>query len=302
MRRRAQTNQGSFSDQSVRCLQIVEHTYRMGVASLDDLVGLTGADAATVEGDIAVLRRGGLRVHIDAEARCRVLQVVPGFALRLTAGEVAAAWVRRWYCSTCRLRTAPSVSDETMSAACSVLEAGLRKYHAESEEACRLSADCGKLEWEELHSTTDGEGRPNLTGEARRVCKRLRIVDLVESGKARHRAQLTALLGASDRTLGDDLRALRQAGLRITYLRSAGTYWIDSLHTYFAKVLSPRDAVLCAAGLLVLFAERNDAEECEAPRGWAECASRKIISSVKLIFGRRKEELDAVMASFGASA
>jgi predicted DNA-binding transcriptional regulator YafY len=141
-----------------------------------------------------------------------------------------------------------------------------------------------------------------LTGEARRVCKRLRIFDLVESGRARRREQLTALLGTSDRTLGNDLRVLRQAGLRIGYLRSGGTYRVDSMHTYFARKLSPPNAMACAAALLVLFGLREDEGGCEAPRGWAECASRKIANGIRLTFKKGRQDLDAVMASFGASA
>ena len=190
---------------------------------------------------------------------------------------------------------------EVMSAACTILESGLRKYHGDSEEVCRLSADCRDLEWEALRSDVDGEGRVKLTGEARRVCKRLRIFDLVESGKARRREQLTALLGTSDRTLGNDLRVLRRAGLKIAYLRSGGTYRVDSMHTHFARGLSRPDAVARAAALLVLFVGREGGEDCEAPRGWAECASRKIGNSVRLILKKRRQELDAAMANFGAS-
>ncbi len=297
-----QASEEPSSDRSVRCVQIVEHTYRKGSASLDELAKLTGADAATIERDVAALRRGGLRVDIDVEGRCRVNQVVPGFALRLTVMEAASAWVRRWYCSTCRLQTGYSVPPKVMSAACSILESGLRKYHGDSEEVCRLSADCRDLGWEALGRNVDGGSRVKLTGEARRVCKRLRIFDLVESGKARRREQLTALLGTSDRTLGNDLRVLRQAGLRIGYLRSGGTYRVDSMHTHFARELSPPKAMACAAALLVLFGSSEDEEGCEAPRGWAECASRKIVNGIGLIFKKGRQDLDAVMASFGASA
>jgi DNA-binding transcriptional ArsR family regulator len=129
----------------------------------------------------------------------------------------------------------------------------------------------------------------------------LRILDLVESGEARHREQLSALLGTTDRTLGNDLRVLRQAGLRIAYFRGRGTYWVDSMHTYFARVLSPPNAAAYAAALLVLFRLPEDEEGCEAPREWADCTSRKIGNSIRLVFKGRKQTLDMLMADYGAS-
>ena len=295
---RRQSSEDPSEDVSVRCLQIVEHTYRKGVASLDELARLTGADARTIAGDVALLHRGGLSIDVDGEGRCRVNQEIPGFGLRLTTAEAAAAWVIRWYCRDCRSPLRVPVPAEMMSAACAILESGLRKYHPGSEETCHRPADHLRLGRAAFQRRMDGERQADFSGEAKRLCKRLRILDLVESGKARRRDQLTALLGMSDRTIGTDLRLLRRAGLKIAYLHRSRTYRVDGMHAYFARRLSSPNGAAHAAALLVLFGSGEDGDRDEAPLRWVGQASRKIVHGIRLVFKGREGELDAVMASY----
>ena len=111
MPRRPQGEGNPREERSVRCPLIVEHTYRKGSASLDELAKLTGADTAMIERDVAVLPRGGLQVHIDGGSRCRIIQGVPGLALPLGTRE-AAARVGRFHGSRCRWRMGHSRTDD----------------------------------------------------------------------------------------------------------------------------------------------------------------------------------------------
>ncbi len=300
MDRQRQNNRQHSDEPSVRRLQIVECTYRRGIASLDELAGLTGADTATIKSDIDTLSRGGLRISVDAEGCCRVEQAVPGFALRLTTQEAAAAWVRRWHCRECGWLMGCFLHSQAVAAACAILESGLRTYHPDGEERYRRWADRSSIECRASQREVNGRGQAALTGEAGRLCKRLRIFDLVESGKSRRRDELTALFGMCDRTLGNDLRVLRRAGLRIAYARGRGTYRVESLHTHLARELSLPGRAAWGAALLVLFGPRGDVEGDRSACEWAESVSRKIAKSVRLIFRKRKNELDAAMAASGA--
>ncbi|MCG8405768.1 MAG: hypothetical protein MI923_11270 [Phycisphaerales bacterium] len=275
--------------QSVRCLQTVEHIYRVGVASIQSLVELTGSDVATIEKDVDLLRRGGLQIHVDDKVRYRIGQAIPGFSLRLRAPEVTVAWAKISFCSRCWLNVGHDLPEESLAGAREVLGSALQKYYPSEEVYARPG--CAGFDPFDLEPEPDGNGLHPLRGEAKRVCKRLRIIDLAESGHGCRREQLTNLLGVSDRTIGYDLRVLRKAGLEISFLRDRHCYWVDTLHTHLTQVLSRPGGAVHAGALLNIFKTAEEADRRAKQGRWCSTTSRKIQRSIKLIFKGREREL-----------
>jgi len=284
---------------SIRCLQIVIHTYDRGSVSLRELAELTGTDSATLQHDIAALQGGGLRIRIEDPDRCRVDQAIPGFALRLTSAEAVAAWIKCRHCSRCLLLAGTTLPPEVLAAACSILAGGLRIHHPDSEEAFRRSADHPAHGGVPILEKTNWDDRSNLTGRTRRVVRCLWMFDWIESGRAVRRDQLTALLGVSERTVGNDLRMMRRAGLPIAFQRGERSYRVDGMHAYFKRVLSAPDGPALAAALSMLFDVRGEAIDRDSVGPSEAGASRTILRSLGLIFKDRQPELEAGIARFG---
>lgn len=282
-------------DQSVRCLQLVDHTYRNGVASLGELAALAGTDPATIAADVALLKRGGLRIDIDKAGRCRIVQPVPGFALRLTRNEAAVAWAKCRYCTGCSLSAVRRVPTETVRAACALLEAGLRKHHPDSEGQHHLSPICLDVSARPFPVRNDEQVSTGLSGEAARVFKRLRIFDLVESGKAHNRDELTAVLGISERTAGHDLRVMRRARLQIAFRRDLRSYEVTGLHAHLAESLTASGGTSLAAAIMLLFQATGGPDSGSEVGPWCKSTCRKIRRSIRLIFKDRENELDAAL-------
>lgn len=301
MRQNKPTRERVSEEQSVRCLQMVEHIYRMGSASSQTLTQVTGADSATVQKDLEMLCRGGLKIHVDDQSNYRIQQSIPGFSLRLRAPEVAVAWAKITFCSRCHFNVRDETTFEALSDARVLMATALRKYYPESEgSVCQLPR-CSDLDAAESRPETDVSGLDNLRAEAKRVCKRLRIIDLTESGHGCRREQLTTLLGVSDRTIGYDLRIVRNAGIEISFLRDRRSYWVDTLHNHLSKVLSQPGGVSRAAALMIIFGTRDDSRRKAIQGRWCNITSSKIQKSLRLIFRGREQELQAAADAYGST-
>lgn len=300
MSRPEQKPEQASEEQAVRCLRIVEHTYRAGSASLHELAELIGADPTTIGRDVAVLEHDGMRISVD-ENGYRIDQAIPGFSLRLRAQEASVAWTKRMFCSRCWAAIGSAIPIETVSSACAIFESGLRKYYPLSEQVHLRHPDCALLEVGVFQPDFGQDGWQNLKGQAKRVCKRLWAFDLIESGRACRRDELSTLLGVADRTIGDDLRIMRRAGLRVSFLRDRRSYWVDSLHTYLAKAFSLPNTAAQTAALLLLFRTTGETGDGALARPWCHSTSKKIQKSIRLIFKGRERELEAEMANYGLS-
>lgn len=275
---------------AVRCLRIIHCLYSRGSTSLADLARLTAASGDLIRHDVSLMNRGGLKIMVGEYSECAIGQLLPGFALRLTEQEAAMVWLRLWNCSVGSAFPDNSVPLTVVTDAIALLEAGLRKYHAEGESLARQPTKMLKQRHGEGVEGFASFASPNLSGEAKRIWRRLRILDLVESGNARHREQLVAVLSESDRTVGNDLAAIRRAGLGIAYHRGERTYWVDSLHTFLHNKLLLSGKSACARALFTLFdTERNESTSHSLNR----IAFQKIINSLRLIFRGRESVLGA---------
>ena len=301
MSRPQQKRERASEEQAVRCLRIVEYTYRAGSATLHELAELIGADPTTIGSDIAVLQHDGMRISVDGEDRYRIDQGIPGFSLRLRDPEASVAWITRMFCSQCWAKVGFAVPLETMSSACAFFESGLRKYYPQSEQVYLRQPDCTLQEVAAFQPDSGKDGWQKLKGQAKRVCKRLWTFDLIESGSGRRRDQLATLLGVSDRTIGEDLRIMRRAGLRVSFLRDRRSYWADSLHTHLAKAFSAPNTAAQAAALLLVFRTAGEPRDGASARPWCHSTSKKIQKSIRLIFKGREEELEAEMTNYGLS-
>lgn len=275
----------------VRCLQIVEFTFREGAASLHELSGVTGVAPEIVQRDITSLRRGGLRIGANDGGLFQLEEPIPGFALRLTTPEAVAAWGRLHYWRRChRFRDCP-FSSETILSACSMLASGLRIHNPCSEE--RNAQPVGPLlrKMEEVGNPNVGERAEGLTGEARRIHRRLRIVDLAETDRVRSRDELAAALGVARRTVSGDLAVMRRAGLKIAFLPARRVFRLETLHTYLTEKLPSPEAAGPAAALLEIFEAPGGIEGVQPFCCCEESAARKITRSIRLIFRGREHEL-----------
>ena len=300
MSRLQQKPEHASEEQAVRCLRIVEQTYRAGSATLDELAELTGADPTTIGRDIATLEQDGMRISVDEDGY-HIDQGIPGFSLRLRDLEASVAWAKRMFCSRCWVAMGSAIPPETVSSACASFESGLQKYYPLSEQVHLRHPDCSLMEVGAFQSDFHQDGWQDLKGQAKRVCKRLRAFDLIESGRGHRRDQLSTLLGVSDRTIGDDLHIMRRAGLRVSFLRDRRSYWVDSLHTYLAKAFSLPNTAAQAAALLLVFRTTGETGDGALARPWCHSTSKKIQRSIRLIFKGRERELEAEIANYGLS-
>lgn len=283
-------------EQALRCLKITDYTYWAGTASLAKLSALlaelgtvTNTRPATLKGDIALLARHGLPIQLAADGRCRIHAGVPGFALRLTRDEASTVWA--WCVAGNRMDVAATckVPDATIADAIAVLEAALKAFHAGSEVIAESNS--AAMQSGRLHAAQPLKDlRPSdLHGEARLVYRRLRIVDLIESRRARDVSQLAAALDVSHRTIHNDLALLRQAGLEVWYRRDRHAYVMKGMNRYlFDHLTAPM-----AEALLTFFQVSEAAPETGIPAPALWRASRKLTRSIRLILAGQRKALEA---------
>lgn len=287
-------------ERAVRCLQIVEYTYRTRSPGLDALAAMTGADLATVAGDIDSLKDGGMQIYVDEDGHCLIDQQLPGFSIRLTTPEARVAWACLTYFNRQQIiETKEPRIARSISAAAALLASGLRTFYPETDRAIVESepinasptipqpADPAFYRWEDLG------------GEARRTCKRLRMIELIENGLGKRRAQLAALTGASDRTIGHDIGIARAAGFQIEYVRSQHRYVVDTLHTFLDRQLSFSGEPVIGAAILAICSPADTPRHLLALRPWTKSASAKLNDSVRMIFRYRSAALDRAIAGVG---
>ena len=279
---------------AVRCLRITDLTYWSGSTSLAELSAsfaelpaVTAAEIPLLERDIDLLARQGLPIRIDADGYCRIHEVVPGFALRLTKEEASAVWawcvVRRGTAGSAK----SEVPKETIANAVAVLEKGLKIFHPSSEMMPHGGIE--RIEPEPL----DSEQPPrvvytsDLHGEARLVYRRLRIVDLIDTRTALNSSELGAALDVCQRTVHGDLNVLRQAGIEISYGRDNHRYVRTGLNRYLAEHLD----VWQAAALLMFFESPEDAQDMPDRAPALRRAVRKLVRSIRLGFAGREKDL-----------
>ncbi|UCE61708.1 MAG: HTH domain-containing protein [Phycisphaerales bacterium] len=287
-------------EQQVRCLKIVDSTYWLGSASLEELSalvaelsGITDASVSTVKRDIALLQRQGLPISVDGNERWRIDAEIPGFALRLTKAEASIVWA---WCVACRSSgrpVAPYASSAALSTAVGTLLSGLRRFHGGSE-VMNAASDVS------TPPETSPSGEPKrrleaskLMGEARLVYRRLRIFDLIESQKALNTIQIAAVLDVSRRTVHDDLSALRCSGLKIKFCRRSHEFRTEGLSSYLADRLT----LAMAGALLVLFKSPNAPDSSTHGVVPFRVTSEKLAKSIRLMFMRRSEDLQTTVAS-----
>jgi len=283
-------------ERTLRCLRITDFTYWNGATSLgelsasfSELPAVTAAKTTLLERDIDLLARQGLPIRIDADRYCRIHEVVPGFALRLTKAEASAIWA---WCVV-RHGIARSVKfdlpDETIADAVAVLEKGLKIFHPSSEMMVDgaiqriVSAGLDSEQPPRMFSLVD------LHGEARLVYRRLRIVDLIDGRTALNSSQLAAALDVSQRTVHGDLTVLRQAGIEISYGRDSNRYVRAGLNQYLTKRLS----VWQAAALLMFFEAPGDGPDTPNRGPALRRAARKLGRGIGLGFAGREKDLHA---------
>ena len=278
--------------QAVRCLKITEFTYWNGSASLPELAaslaGLRPAVdvmPATLERDIALLARHGLPIEIAADGRRRIHGVVPGFALRLRRDEASAVWACCVARNLADVASKFKVSDATMADGVAVLEAALKRFHPGSEVIPESSSVLMASGEPQVAQPLNVLRTSKLCGEARLVHRRLRIVDLIESRKARGVEQLAAVLDVSHRTVHSDLTVLRHAGVDTRYCRDCREYAVMGLNRYLCGHLS----LPMAEALWVCFQTPEDARDVGASPALQQ-ASRKLACGIGLVLARRGEE------------
>ncbi len=282
---------------ALRCLRITDFTYWSGSVSLAELSasftglpGVTAAEITLLERDIDLLARQGLPIRIDADRCCRIHEVVPGFALRLTKEEASAVWAWCVVCHGTAGSAKSEIPDETIADAVAVLEKGLTIFHPSSE----MMADGGitRIEAERLDSEQPPRtvSTSDLHGEARLVYRRLRIVDLIDSRTALNSSELAAALDVSPRTVHSDLTVLRQAGIEIPYGRYGRRYVRTGLNQYLAERLS----VWQAAALSMFFEAPGDASDTPDRAPALRRAARKLVRGVRMGFTGREKGLHAL--------
>ncbi len=255
--------------------------------------GVTAAQITLLERDIDLLARLGLPIRIDADGCCRIDEVVPGFALRLTREEASAVWawcvVRRGAAGSAK----SEVPKETIAGAVAVLEEGLKIFHPSSEMMAHggiTRTGSERLDSEQPPLTVSTS---DLHGEARLVYRRLRIVDLIDSRTVLNSSELAAVLDVCQRTVHADLNALRQAGIEISYARNNNRYVRAGLNQYLAEHLD----VWQAAALLMFFEAPEDAPNMPDRAPALQRAVRKLVRSIRLGFAGRENDLHALQSS-----
>ncbi|UCC29938.1 MAG: DeoR family transcriptional regulator [Phycisphaerales bacterium] len=258
---------------------------------------MTDTSLGVVEQDIALLRHHGLPMSVDEAGRWRTDAVIPGFALRLTKAEASVVWA---WCVAYRSPDRPLAHQATsvaLSEAVATLLEGLRRFHKGSEV---MDAAGAAMAGPEASPVGEPERRlkaSELTGEARQVHRRLRILDLVERQWVTITRQLAAVLDVSERTIHDDLNVLRYSGLKIKFCRRSQRFQAQGLNSYLADCLTPP----MAAALLHLFKPPNAARNGTSGATRFSVASEKLAKSIRLIFARNAENLQELMASYRAS-
>jgi DNA-binding transcriptional ArsR family regulator len=124
-----------------------------------------------------------------------------------------------------------------------------------------------------------------LRGEAQLVHRRLTIVDLIDSHKARGVEELAAALDVSHRTVHSDLTVLRHAVTNVRYCRDCREYAVMGLNRYLCEHLS----LPMAEALWAFFQPSEDARDVGASPALQQ-ASRKLACGIRLILARRGEE------------
>lgn len=288
----------------IRCLKIAEHVYWSGSRSLGELSarlselrGMTDTSPGVVEGCIALLRHHGLPMSIDETGRWRIDAVIPGFALRLTKAEASAVWAS---CIAYRSSDRPlahQADSGALSEAVATLLEGLRRFHKGSEVMDAAGAAMAEPEASPAGKAERRLRACELTGEARQVHRRLRILDLVERQRATNTRQLAAVLDVSQRTIHDDLNVLRCSGLEIRFCRRSQKFQAQGLSLYLADCLTPP----MATALLHLFTPPDAGRNGTSGAAQFGAASEKLAKNIRLIFARNAENLQELMASYRAS-
>lgn len=287
-----------------RCLKIVEHVYWSGSASsgelsvtLGGLSGTTDTSVHVIDRDIGELRRNGLPMSVDGAGRWRIDAMIPGFALRLTKAQASVLWAGCVACRSSDRLVAPRVCAAELSAAVAILLSGLRQFHRGSEV---LGAADGATVGPEVSRGGEPERRiqaRELTGEARLVHRRLRILDLIEGRRALNTGQLAAMLDISQRTVHDDLDALRRAGLELKFCRRSKEFQTKGLNSYLAGRLT----LPTAAGLLTLFTPTDALHKNTDDAIVFNVASEKLTMGIRLQFARQADDLQELVKNFQAS-
>lgn len=288
-----------IKEQSVRYLAIVEQTYWRGSASLSELSASLSARTtvpdhgpATLRADIELLAHQGFPIAVGVDGRARICGRIPGFALRLTQSEARVLWaccVAAIDAPTSLLRPTDATS---LPAAIAVIQEGLRACHFRDGNMPRFDvAPVCAVPRGTKESTTPLRTEV-LTGEARRVFRWLRILDLVESRKVRTAVDLGAALERSERSVHNDLSVLRAAGIQVRFDRRANAYRAAG----FNEHLEIRLTLPMAASLLRLFG--SSSISCRSCVFWTDgfgVAMSKMSKNLRLVFEGEIKELNAMI-------
>lgn len=267
---------------SVRCLQIVDTVYRHHAITLTNLCNTIREESEVLLNDITALKKGGFALKSDTSQRFWIEQYIPGYSLRLKNAEAAIVWWKLWQVGHQHLPEIEGISRDALRASCSILEAGLKKYHAASELLARHPVEM--REHREVQNDSVEMAKPmQMRGLAQQVYTRLSIFESIEAGQIKYRSHLATLLGESVRTVTNHLNVMRQAGLEIEYNRDKRTYSVESLHTYLSRQLTRAGDQSFINILIKLFSSTNDDMNASQQSLVEKTASEKMLRSLRSI-------------------